>query len=403
MRVVIAGQTYYPGNNGQAIFTTNLAEGLVQAGHQVMVMVPSDRYRAYRTERQGVRIEALTAVTLVRWQPDVYLALDPYRQSGRLMDRFRPDVVHIQDHYPLSRGVVQAALERRLPLVGSNHFLPENISHYIPMFRAGRPYLNHLLWLPVLDVFNRLDMVTTPTETAAAILRQHGVRTPIQAISCGVDLSRFYPDPGVARGEIRRRYHLDPHRTAFLYVGRIDQEKRLDVLIRAFHRLNRPDLQLAFAGQGRHLAELQNLTRELGLERQIVFAGYVPPDDLPALLNSVDIFAIPSVAELQSIATLEAMATGRPILAARARALPELVEHGANGYLFEPDDVEDAAATLTKLADTPESWPAMGAASLDRVRSHSLHYTIRRYDELYYRLTPETKTLIRSRRAVTVS
>jgi 1,2-diacylglycerol 3-alpha-glucosyltransferase len=92
---------------------------------------------------------------------------------------------------------------------------------------------------------------------------------------------------------------------------------------------------------------------------------------------------MPSDAELQSIATLEAMATGRPILAANARALPELVQPGVNGYLFEHGDPENAARAIAKLVDQRDDWAAMGAASREIALPHNLANTIHRYEELY--------------------
>jgi 1,2-diacylglycerol 3-alpha-glucosyltransferase len=391
MRIVIAGQTFNPATNGQGVFTIQLAEGLAQTGHQVMVVMPSDRIHAYRVSRNGVCIQAITAIPLAPPYSDVYVTPLPGAQVSRLLDEFRPDIVHIQDHYPLSRGVLHAALERELPIVGSNHFLPENITYHVPIFSrtpALRALLHGLLWKPVLDVLNQVDVVTTPTETGAAILHQQGIQVPVRVISCGVDLDRFRPDACVNRIELRLRYGLDPQRTIFLFVGRLDREKRLDVLIRAWHRLNRDDLQLAIAGRGRHTQALQALARQLMLGRRVVFTGYVPAEDLPALLNSVDIFAMPSEAELLSIATLEAMGTGRPVLAANAQALPELVENGVNGYLFRASNVEDAARCIAELADHPESWAAMGTASRRIVQRHSLSNTIQRYEELYRALLP---------------
>ena len=102
------------------------------------------------------------------------------------------------------------------------------------------------------------------------------------------------------------------------------------------------------------------------------------------LLNSVDIFTMPSAAELLSIASLEAMACGRPLLVADAVALPELVSQGVNGYLFKPGDPADAARCMELLADHPEQWAAMGQASYERAQEHSLDKTIERY-EGYYR------------------
>ncbi|MDI7274634.1 MAG: glycosyltransferase [Anaerolineae bacterium] len=383
MRVLIAGQTYRPAVNGAAVFTINLAEGLARAGHQVVVLVPSDRIHAYRTASNGVHIEAVRALPLVPLYSDVYVTLQAGRQVRRLLGALAPDIVHIQDHYPLSRTVVSACLRHGLPLVATNHFLPENVAHHVPVFRRARRLLDPVLWGMVLEVFNHADAVTSATETAVSILREQGLRPPAQAISCGVDLERFRRASTVDRAAVRLRYGLDPQRPLFLYLGRLDPEKRLDVLLRALRHLGRSDLQLAIVGRGRRTRMLRRMTSQLGLDGQVVFTGYVPGEDLPALLTSADVFAMPSEAELQSIATLEAMATGRPVLAADARALPELVWEGVNGRLFRSGDPHDAARCMAWLLDERERWGAMGAASHVLARGHSVENTIRRYEELY--------------------
>ena len=240
------------------------------------------------------------------------------------------------------------------------------------------------------QLYNRLQIVTTPTETAAAILRQQPIRVPVYAVSCGVDLARFAPDATVDRAAMRLRYRLDPGRTVFMFVGRLDQEKRIDVLMRAIRQLKRDDLQLAVAGHGRYMDVLLAMAQQMDLGQRVVFTGYVPAEDLPGLLNSVDVFVMPSEAELQSIATLEAMACGKPVLAANARALPELVKDGVNGYLFAPGNAGDAARRMAQLADERERWPAMSAAGLARVSQHSVGDTVRRYQELYCMLLPAT-------------
>jgi glycosyltransferase involved in cell wall biosynthesis len=163
----------------------------------------------------------------------------------------------------------------------------------------------------------------------------------------------------------------------------VDSEKRLDVLIKAVNQLGRPDIQLVITGKGAALHEYQALARALGVEDRVKFTGFVAASDLPILLNSIDIFAMPSEAELLSIASLEAMATGVPLLAARSKALPELVDDGVNGYLFEPGNVQDAARLMAHLADQPEQWQQMGKKSLEKVQIHSLDHVISSYEELY--------------------
>jgi len=115
----------------------------------------------------------------------------------------------------------------------------------------------------------------------------------------------------------------------------------------------------------------------------LVFTGFVKCDQLPALYNSADIFVMPSPEELQSIATLEAMSCGKPILAANGRALPELVEPGVNGYLFQPAQPEDAARKMHQLMEECRKWSAMGQASFERSQGHSLQNTITHYEEQY--------------------
>jgi 1,2-diacylglycerol 3-alpha-glucosyltransferase len=169
----------------------------------------------------------------------------------------------------------------------------------------------------------------------------------------------------------------------FFFVGRVDREKRLDVIISAIGLLDRDDIQFMIAGNGAKKDSLLEQVQELGLEQRVHFTGFVPNSDLPSLLNSIDVFCMPGEAELLSIASLQAMACARPILAANALALPELVTSGVNGLLFHPGDVEDAARCMTWLVDHPDQWLAMGAASLERVQPHRLENTVQRYERLY--------------------
>ncbi|MGE5074092.1 MAG: glycosyltransferase family 4 protein, partial [Anaerolineae bacterium] len=152
---------------------------------------------------------------------------------------------------------------------------------------------------------------------------------------------------------------------------------------RALKLLKRDDIQLGVAGQGQAVAGWTAMAKKLGLGDRAVFTGFIPNEDLPKLLNSVDFFTMPSEAELLSIASLEAMACGKPLLLADAVALPELVAPGVNGYLFKPSNPSDAAHHMELLADHPEKWAEMGRASLERVQDHSIEKTVSRYEALY--------------------
>jgi len=397
MSILIATQSYKHAVNGQATFAVHLAEGLAAAGHQVHILTPSFRGRAYQVLENRVHIHNITAIPLRPFVNDVAVTPLPGPQVKALLDEIHPQIVHILDHYPLCRSVARAAFRRSLPTLGTNHFLPENMAPYIPLlsrFEAGRRLLDRVLWWSVLSLYSRLDEVTSPTQIAIDILQQQGLNVPMEAISCGVELERFNPDPKMDRRQTRLRFGLDPDRILFLYVGRVDREKRLDVLLRAVHQLDRGDIQAAIAGQGNYLRRLRQLAQELKLDQKLVFLGFIPDPELPALLNSVDFFAMPSTAELQSIATLQAMSTGLPVWAADSRALPELVSDGRNGCLFRPDDISDAARQMSRLADSMKRWHDMSTASLEIARKHELMQTLKRYEALYQKLNPSVAGLL---------
>lgn len=386
MRIVIAGQTYYPGNNGQAIFTIHLAEGLARAGHDVHMIAPWGEYRYAAEKLQGVTVHHLRSVNFGWIHPEVWLSVFPTGQIRGIFKAVQPEIVHIQDHYFLSHDVAVTAMRAAIPVIGTNHFLPENVLPYLASLPLPRALKIRALWATMLVTYRRLALITTPTQTAARILATQKLSVPVQAVSCGVDTGLFHPAGDFDRSAACAHFGLDPERVLFLYVGRLDREKRIDLLLRAVAQLKaqgRRDIQLAIAGQGAAGGELRALAQSLNLDEAVRFLGYVPNADLPLLYQTGQVFCMPSPEELQSIATLEAMATGLPVLAADARALPELVAHGQNGSLFAANQVDAVAAGMAELVARRADWPRMGQVSRTRAEAHSLENTIRRYEAIY--------------------
>jgi 1,2-diacylglycerol 3-alpha-glucosyltransferase len=383
MQILIVETPQYIAFHGQAIFTINLAEGLAKRGHEVLALVGSERGQAYQSQRNGVQIEAVNTLSLKAFHPDSGLPLFSMKAVRRAFETFKPDIVHIQDHYSLGRNAAITAQRLGVKRVGTNHFMPENLAPYVPVLSKVKPVFNWVLWKWMSETYNRLNAIAAPSRTAAGMLRSAGLRPPIFPISCGVNTDLFRPDPAVDRFAWRIRYGIDPDKIVFFFVGRVDKEKRLDVLLRALRLMDRADIQVVIAGKGAASNRLKALARKLDLGQKVRFTGFLPNEDLPSVLNSIDVFAIPSEAELLSIATLQAMGCARPILAADAVALPELVTENVNGRLFPPGNVEETARCMGWFANHPERWSGMGAASLEKVQAHSLENVVQRYETLY--------------------
>lgn len=241
----------------------------------------------------------------------------------------------------------------------------------------------------MLFAYRKVDVITAQSAAAANIIRKQRIKKPILPISCGIDLQSFYPNPNEDRLHYCQRYDLDQSKKLFLFLGRIDGEKRVDLLVRTMKQLNRQDIQLAVAGHGAVENSLKHMVDGMGLNDRVKFTSFIPAEDVPGLMNSVDVFVMPSEAELLSISTLEAMACGRPVILANALALPELVRDGVNGYLFKPGDINDLARRINSMADHPERWDEMGMASREIAVEHNLEDVIRKFESLYVSLLSE--------------
>jgi glycosyltransferase involved in cell wall biosynthesis len=250
----------------------------------------------------------------------------------------------------------------------------------------------------MLAVYRHVDVVTAQSKAAANLIHNQGLRLPILPISCGIDLQRLYSNPDVDKELFCQRYGLDASKKNFLFFGRIDGEKCIDLLLRAMQLLDRDDIRLVIAGHGKVEGKLRQLTTALNINHRVRFTGFIPAEDVPGLMNSVDVFVMPSEAELLSISTLEAMACGRPVLLANALALPELVRYGENGYLFKPGDVKDLVHYMSLLADQAERWRTKGRVSREIARSHSLEETLNKFETLYSELVVQgTVTEVKQR------
>ncbi|GAA3735924.1 glycosyltransferase involved in cell wall biosynthesis [Spinactinospora alkalitolerans] len=391
-RILIATDTYPPDVNGAGYFTYRLATGLAARGDDVHVVCASAAGRPRVEHADGVTLHRLrSASVLVHPTMRTAVPLGVTGHVARIIDRLAPHVVHAQSHFTISRAAIRGARTSGTPVVLTNHFMPDNLFAHAHVPDRLHTLVGALAWRDMIRIAYEADCVTTPTERAARLLSAKGFSRPIEAVSCGIDLERFQPRPDKRR-EARRHFDL-PDRETMVFVGRLDEEKRIDDLIRAMPGLlDRRDAQLALVGTGQRQAELKRLAESLGLADRVRFLGFVPDDELPLAYLAADVFAIGSVAELQSIATLEAMSTGLPVVAADALALPHLVHPDRNGYLYAPGDVPALTRHLLAVLESPERRAAMGAASREIAQTHDHRRSLDRFEEIYAEVRP-TRTV----------
>jgi glycosyltransferase involved in cell wall biosynthesis len=378
LTVLIAADTFPPDVNGAANFAERLAVGLAGRGHDVHVICPAaNRHHGTFLEQHDGATLTVHRLYSTRWPLHDWLRFaTPWRAEGnaeRIIEQIRPDVVHIQSHIVIGRAVVRVANRRGIRVIATNHFMPENLLEHTGLPHFLRATAVKLAWRDAAKTYTHVAAITTPTKRAAVFLERSVDVTGVLAVSCGIEAADY-----TARDD-------RPAANRVVFVGRVTAEKQIDVLLRAMTLLDPAlDARLTIVGGGDLLKQLQLMTVELGLAERVTFAGYLSDAELRRTLTDATVFAMPSVAELQSIASLEAMASGLPIVVADAMALPHLVDEGVNGYLFRPGDSRDLADKLTRvLTASDDDYLAMRRASLEVIEGHDIQRTVSVFESLY--------------------
>ncbi len=379
LRIVIPCDTFAPDINGAARFAERLAGGLVRKGHEVHIIAP-----AFDTS-EGPRIENHDGVDMIvhrlrshkvpqhktlRWP-------EPWGMTKKIagvLAEVRPNAVHIQSHLMVGRFALRAARRQKLRVIATNHVMPENLMRYSLLPKFLHPLAMKIIWADAGRILRKMDALTTPTKRAAELLENAAGVRGVLAISCGIDASRFANNTPTSNSN-----------PVALFLGRLDDEKKIDELLRAAAKLTEyPNLRVELVGDGGERERLKALAEHLGISDRVSFLGHVSDQELPGIYERCTVFVMPSIAELQSIATMEAMASGRPVIGADAMALPHLVHDGDNGYLFPPGDVDRLADRLRRVLGADKAELArLSENSLHLIRSHDIERTLKIFEDLY--------------------
>lgn len=379
LTILIAADTYPPHVNGAAQFGYRLAKGMTARGHNVHVLAcrpgKGHSFSEFRDEATVHRLRSHSVPTHEYFR--ITFPWEIKKEISLLFDRVQPDVVHIQSHYMIGEHVLYEAVKRGIRIVATNHFMPENLNPFLPFPQWFKNIIGRISWKDMGKVMGQADVVTTPTPLAAKAMHQHAFLHKVLPLSNGIDASAY---------ELRADETLERHASpTALFVGRLAEEKHVDVLIDAVAKTPAElDIHLEIVGGGEVRQALEAQVARLGLEDRVKFFGLATDAELRKAYLQADVFCMPGTAELQSLVTLEAMSASTPVLLADAMALPHLVRDGENGYLFTPNDSDDLSAKLVRLFTLPDDeLAAMGKTSREMVESHSLERTLQTFEDLY--------------------
>ncbi|RLF29996.1 MAG: hypothetical protein DRN08_00100 [Thermoplasmata archaeon] len=386
MRILLATESYYPNIDGGAVAQHRLVTQFIKNGHEVVVIAPGFSFKnIVETNSDGSKVFRVRGIKLPLYMDGRYtFSPFPIFQVNRIIKKFRPDIINICSPYPISISALVCAKKYHIPVVGSIHVLPENMLS--PLLRSQYyDTIKNYAWAYLIYFYNLVDWATVPTKTGAEMFTKRGLKTRITPVSNGVDLDVFNPNND---GEYLRKKIGLPERTIVLYTGRISAEKNLDVLIKAIpYVIRRVDAHFLICGSGGvYRQEIIRLAEKIHVRENTTFIDFLDWKDYPNIYSIADVFAIPAESELQSIVTMEALASGLPVVAVNKGALPELVSLN-NGLLFEPQNSKQMADHIVRILSDEKLRKDMGAKSLELIKKHSIDYICSQYEKIYSTLT----------------
>lgn len=385
MRIMIVTDQYPPMVGGVPTVTYGLAHDFADRGHQVWVVAPSQGSRDVRRLEQKVRVYRFSSFDWPTYE-GLRIPFLPFVPIRNLLKKSDPHIIHI--HSPVVLGNIAQMLAGglRKPVIATNHYLPINMSRSLSSDPILSKPFSNITYSYLVQFCNRCEYITAPTATALNLLYDHGLRAPADVISNGIDLKKY--SPGERNDQIREKFNLPLDRPLALHVNRLSDEKRVDVLLDAAAKMSCNGF-IALVGSGPAEAALREQAERLHLGDRVSFLGYVRDADLLALRRSSEVFVIPSEADLQSLATMEAMACGLPVIAANSYALPELAHHGENGYVFQPGNSDELASYLDKLLGDAPLRAQMSQKGLEIIAKHDRMQVLDKWESLYRRLSDE--------------
>jgi len=337
VKVALCTDYFYPRIGGVSSHVAGLASELERRHHEVVILTKS--------AKGDTRYSAAGKVSYLRPSIPLPVILVPPRADDirNVLERGKFDVVHAHHAFtPTSLLSVSVARKIGIPAVLTNHTIflaSDRESLWVPTSYVLYPFRRYI---------NKANLITAVSQTAADFIGHFTERGRVVVIPNGIDSDRF---------DSRSCAKEDPtHEVGgehiILYVGRLVYRKGIHVLVKAMPQILRelPDAQLLIAGEGVMVNFIRMLIKSLDLKDHVKLLGFIPNEKLPDLYGLSQVFVLPSLyCESFGITLLEAMASGRPVVASNVGGVPEVVEDEVTGLLFRKGDERDLADGVLRV------------------------------------------------------
>ena len=339
MRIAIFSEVFLPKIDGITDRLSQTLPELLRQGHDVTVFAPGKRENECGSHEAAAELPGVRVIRVPSLPLPPYTGLEAALPDPRIVSELfalRPDVVHVVGPVCLGAWGALAARALGLPLVAS---FQTDLARYLAGGRLGS--LERALWAWLGSVHGLAHVNLCPSLATQRVLEMRGVPR-VEIWQGGVDAQRFHPE----KRSLAMRDRLTggrPELPLLLSAGRLAREKGIGSLAWVMDEL--PEARLALVGDGPDRRRLERVFAKLPVH----FAGFLTGEELAEAYASADVFVMPSTTETLGFVTLEAMASGVPVVAADAGGLRGVVRDGENGRLYDPNRHKAALAPIREL------------------------------------------------------
>jgi glycosyltransferase involved in cell wall biosynthesis len=342
-----------------APFVYNFAENLGRFDINVSVITPLE------DGEESITHEDLMTIYRVK-------SIFPLFRILRLIGKIKPDIIHVQAPNFFSCSAIPAAKLRKIPIIATVHRAEvDTIANPTFFFRKH-----------ALARFDKIIAVSNYTKSLA--LKAGASESKINIIYNSCDEKFFFY--GREKSVLRKKHNFRSDDRIILFVGNLIRRKGLSLLMESLNLLRDkiPDFLALIVGEGEDLQNLKSMVNKYGLNRNVIFYGRISKTKLSDLCALADVFVLPSTSEGHSIALLEAMASGLPIVTSDIEGNKESVEDGVNGLLFKNANREELAEKLAVVLTDQKLKQSMSAKSSEMyLKKFSTKIQIDNYLKIY--------------------
>ncbi len=393
MNIGIFMDTYYPQVNGVVTSTQILKEELERLGHQVTIIT----IKHPSSQDNSPDIIHLPSIPFPLFTEHRIGAIYSYRAMRRIK-RLNLDLIHTQTEFSI--GVFGRIIAKilNIPVVHTYHTMYEDYMHYITegsmkkyaikaVKKASKIYCMHC------------NRIIAPTVKAKEALRSYGVKNQIDVIPTGIKLKEFKKEKysKYEISELKNDLKIQEDENVVLFVVRLAKEKSVDLIIKEMLGLLQklPKSRLLIIGDGPERDDLERLSRDLGIEDKVSFAGEQPWSEIGKYYQLGDLFVSASITETQGLTFIEAMAAQLPVVARYDTNLDKLLTDKVNGRFFF--QTSDLSQILFEVLNNRFKTEALVKQAYQDVQEMSAENFGRRIEEVYY------ETLYRLQESYTVN